>query len=864
MKHDDEEIYALGSEYNDDSGGERSDDDISASDLVRVVIRCRPLKPPKEKDGSSEITLLPDGKSIRLVLKGSKRSYKFFCVADPSRNQEYMFRKTGKHIVDCALSGFNGAIVAYGQTGSGKTYTMQGPGLGKGESPSNEAKGVIQKVCEKIFSHKSEEEASSPSITYLISAEYLEIYNETVIDLLDTDTSKSGSPRGKRKTKKVGIYEDSKGKINVQNQTTAVVNSPEDCYKCLQEGGTRRSVGATNMNSESSRSHAIFTLKIEKNDDVKGIKRTSKLHLVDLAGSERQKGTGSTGLRLKEAGGINKSLSALGNVINALAEREGARQRGEKPGRIPSYRDSKLTFLLKDSFGGNSKLCVIATISPAAGYVDETANTLEFAKRCCSVRNEAVVNEHLSEDIAKLQSEVRRLEHSNKQLKVSLTKARNIEVELRASANIVQNVSVPIRTGSLRPIRKKETKDIGVQTEDRISPFNEGKDVLRTVKTKDLTSALDSLVEGKLEQEDKESRTEKLCMLLTNAISRERFHHRNGEEMKRKVADSHRRWLEMLTKNEELVTSLKERDKTVEEVLNADLNQLERSRSRRIEKEMELMRVQVASNPEIILLRHRVAALESELNKPNANGRLSTEARAIFDGKLKDAEARWMDMLNVNEDLVSSLRKAQDELSAIRHQGLENVYGSEGRKLKSELERMRKESKKDAEKQVLQNRVKALEKELVEFAEISLAAQKEAIAQGTPRGGVANDFTTEMDDFDTDIGGSSDDEAFDLENNPRHANCSSRVKKSDRRPRSPASKQNECFRKNGGSQKLVTIAEAWAAGLRVAKCTEVDEIAIEELAYRPRKSQTDDGNVPQSLRHLHESIQGLEHFLSSV
>lgn len=866
MKVDENESadeIASGYESNN-SGGEKSEDDLSGSDHVRVVIRCRPLNVQKEKDGSSEVSLFPDGKSVQVLTKGSKKSYKFLCVADPSRDQEYIFRKTGKHVVECALSGFNGAIVAYGQTGSGKTYTMQGPGLAACDTQRNQSKGIIQKVCETIFAHKTEQEAFSTSITYSIKAEYLEIYNELVIDLLSQDCPRTGARKIPRKQQKVGIFEDAKGTIIVQNQTTVVVNSPEECYKLLREGGTRRSVGATNMNSESSRSHAIFTLKIEKSDDEKGIKRTSKLHLVDLAGSERQKGTGATGVRLREAGGINKSLSALGNVINALAEREGARLRGERPGRIPSYRDSKLTFLLKDSFGGNSKLCLIATISPALGYADETANTLEFAKRCCSVRNEAVVNEHLSEDIAKLQAEVRRLEKSNRQLKFNLAKAKNTELELRASANVVQTVPVHVRAGESKNSRKTVTKDVGVQTEASTGPFNEGKNIMQSVKTKDLTSALDSLVARRLESEDKESRTEKLCVLLTNAISRERYHQRKEEEMKRKIVDSHQRWIEMLESNEKLVSSLKERDKTVQEIVNADLADVENSKSRRIEQEMELLKVQVTSNPEVILLRHRVAALESELEVSNASGGLTGEARLVYEGKLQEMQARWTDMLNVNEDLVSSLARAEDELDEIRQHGLEKVYSSDGRKLKAELERMRKAKRKDPEKEVLRNKAKALEMELVEFAEISLAAQKEAYAQASPQREVATNFSTDLADLDDNIGNSSDD-SNGLENKPQLANDSRKARKNGRRPRRFFSRRDEKSTRNSPDLlNLVTTTEAWVEGLRALDCEGADNISPEQFSYCAPRPRSHNRDIPEALKPLDTSLRDLEGWISRI
>lgn len=747
-------VHSLEQESGTDT---ETEDDFISSDHVRVVIRCRPLNPSKEKDGSNQLKISPDGKSIDVTgASVGPRSYRFACAANGSKGQAFMFRKTGKHIVECALAGFNGAIVAYGQTGSGKTFTMQGPGLRDGHSSTPvESRGIIQSVTETIFAHIQESEECSAAVKFEVSASYLEIYNENLVDLLVAQDTKL-----RQKIPKLNIREDLKGEIIVVGQTSVTVQTPEDCYKLLSEGAQQRHVGATRMNSESSRSHAVFTLKIGKNDSDRGTRQTSRLHLVDLAGSERQKKTGATGMRLKEASGINKSLSALGNVINALAAIESSRGRGTSQVRIPSCRDSKLTFLLKDSLGGNSKLCIIATISPAKSSLDETVSTLDFAKRCTAVRNEAVVNESLTEDVAALQAEVLRLQQSMKQLRLSLSKAKIVEMELRATAspqNRISYISSDRRGGAAlqpdRPLTKKI--EAGVQTNEDIDKLDNGRDILKSVKAVDLISALDSLVERTLEGEDKETKIEKLCVLLANAISREKYHMKTSEEMKRKVEDSHTRWMEMLKTNEELIASLTERETELASIRKQDVLKEKDLTVRRLQNELEVLQGRVESNPEIILLRHRVAALEAELEGAQDLGALSDGTKKAYEEKASESNERWLDMLKANNELMIALNERDKVLNEVRSKGLENVHDHSGDRFRKDLELLRKEAEQSPNTAVLRHRIMALEKELVDFAELSVAAQKEALetAQADklrPRSSTV-EFATEIGTGDDDL-----------------------------------------------------------------------------------------------------------------
>lgn len=279
------------------------------------------------------------------------------------------------------MEGYNGTIFAYGQTGCGKSHTMQGPDLPHDRALSSEQlaqRGIIS----RSFDHVFEAMSVTSGIRYLPLISYLEIYNENIRDLLSPTTSSST----------LILKEQPSQGIVVQNLTSHAVHSAEECEQLLAIGTRNRMVGATLMNAGSSRSHSIFTINLEQittsngntaDDEISTIKQ-GKLNLVDLAGSERQSKTGATGDRLKEATKINLSLSALGNVISALVD--------GKSKHIP-YRDSKLTRLLQDSLGGNTKTLMIACISPADYNYDETLSTLRYASRAKYISNRPTINE---------------------------------------------------------------------------------------------------------------------------------------------------------------------------------------------------------------------------------------------------------------------------------------------------------------------------------------------------------------------------------------------------------------------------------------------------------------------------------------
>ncbi|XP_029214553.2 kinesin-like protein KIF15 isoform X4 [Acropora millepora] len=373
------------------SGGYESGE----GDNIRVYVRVRPPSKHLETDVDRTPCLeVTSGNTVVLYSKPDAKNFSFDHVADINTTQEEVFGAVGKKIVEGCVSGYNGTIFAYGQTGSGKTFTMLGPAEGEEESFTHQLRGVIPRAFEYLFSLiNREQEKHGDHVEFLCRCSFLEIYNEQIFDLLDPASIG------------LSLREDIKKGVFVDGLLERDVGSARDAYRVLNSGWLNRRVASTSMNRESSRSHAVFTVTLESKERKAGMAsiKVSRLHLVDLAGSERQKDTHAEGVRLKEASSINKSLSALGNVIMALVDITHGKN------RHVHYRDSKLTFLLRDSLGGNAKTYLIANVHPSAKCFGETLSTLNFAKRAKMIKNKAVVNEDATGSITALQAEIRRL-----------------------------------------------------------------------------------------------------------------------------------------------------------------------------------------------------------------------------------------------------------------------------------------------------------------------------------------------------------------------------------------------------------------------------------------------------------------------
>eukprot|EP00055_Hartaetosiga_balthica_P000719 m.137305 g.137305 ORF g.137305 m.137305 type:complete len:909 (+) comp11535_c0_seq1:75-2801(+) len=370
---------------------------------VKVAVRCRPMNSREESMKSSCIISMkknqtwltnPNSAGGDDVKKFTfDHSYWSYDKEDSNfTGQEKVFDDLGSEVLTAAYDGYNACVFAYGQTGAGKSYTMMGYG---------EDVGLIPRICEGLFARAAEESDEDKKFGAVVS--YLEIYNERVKDLLSDSHSKNLRVREHPKT---GPFVDGLSEHDVTDFS--------QIEQLMEFGNNNRTTAKTGMNDTSSRSHAVFTILFKQASFVEGIpsEKLSKINLVDLAGSERTSATGATGQRLVEGGNINKSLTTLGLCISALADRSKANaspKKGKKKVFVP-YRDSVLTWLLKDSLGGNSKTIMVAAVSPANVNYGETLSTLHYANRAKNIVNKPIVNEDENVRIIReLRAEVERL-----------------------------------------------------------------------------------------------------------------------------------------------------------------------------------------------------------------------------------------------------------------------------------------------------------------------------------------------------------------------------------------------------------------------------------------------------------------------
>ncbi|KAM9334492.1 kinesin-like protein KIF21A [Symphorus nematophorus] len=387
---------------------------------VRVALRIRPQLAKEKIEGCHICTFVMPGEPQ--VVLGKDKAFTYDHVFDMDTQQETIYTQCTERLIEGCFEGYNATIFAYGQTGSGKTYTM---GTGFDVSIGEDELGIIPRAVNHLFRGIEERkqtatEQGKPVPEFKINAQFLELYNEEVLDLFDS----TRDLEARKQKSNIKIHEDANGGIYTVGVTTRTVTSAAEMMQCLKLGALSRTTASTQMNVQSSRSHAIFTIHLcqvrvcsPDNDDNATDNRlatdseinefetlTAKFHFVDLAGSERLKRTGATGDRAKEGISINCGLLALGNVISALGDRS------KRSTHVP-YRDSKLTRLLQDSLGGNSQTMMIACISPSDRDFMETLNTLKYANRARNIKNKVVVNQdRASQQISALRTEIARLQ----------------------------------------------------------------------------------------------------------------------------------------------------------------------------------------------------------------------------------------------------------------------------------------------------------------------------------------------------------------------------------------------------------------------------------------------------------------------
>uniref|UniRef100_A0A8C4HBU9 Kinesin family member 21B n=1 Tax=Dicentrarchus labrax TaxID=13489 RepID=A0A8C4HBU9_DICLA len=384
---------------------------------IPVWTKIRPQMAKEKIEGCHVCTLVTPGEPQ--VLLGKDKAFTYDFVFDINSEQQNIYQACVYKLIEGCFEGYNATVFAYGQTGSGKTYTM---GTGFDVGLSQQEQGIIPRAVHHLFEGiqnrrvRAQESGSQPP-EFKVTAQFLELYNEEILDLFDG----SRDPESRSRKSNIKIHEDASGSIYTTGVTSRLVHSEEEMLQCLKLGALSRTTASTQMNAQSSRSHAIFTIHLcqmrvcQQPQMLNGVDSSpiaqpefetlmAKFHFVDLAGSERLKRTGATGERAREGISINCGLLALGNVISALGDQ------AKKGGHVP-YRDSKLTRLLQDSLGGNSRTVMIACISPSDRDFMETLNTLKYANRARNIKNKVVVNQDkTSQQISAMRAEIARLQ----------------------------------------------------------------------------------------------------------------------------------------------------------------------------------------------------------------------------------------------------------------------------------------------------------------------------------------------------------------------------------------------------------------------------------------------------------------------
>ncbi|KAK7268018.1 hypothetical protein RIF29_20700 [Crotalaria pallida] len=414
---------------------------------VQVLLRCRPFSEDELRSNAPQVLTCNEynrevAVSQSIAGKHTDRVFTFDKVFGPSAQQKDLYEQAVVPIVNEVLEGFNCTIFAYGQTGTGKTYTMEGESKRSKSRPNGELPaeaGVIPRAVKQIFDTLEGQNAE-----YSVKVTFLELYNEEITDLLAPEEISKAALEEKQK-KQLPLMEDGKGGVLVRGLEEEIVTSASEIFTLLERGSAKRRTAETLLNKQSSRSHSLFSITIhikEATPEGEELIKCGKLNLVDLAGSENISRSGAREGRAREAGEINKSLLTLGRVICALVEHLG---------HVP-YRDSKLTRLLRDSLGGRTKTCIIATVSPAVHCLEETLSTLDYAHRAKNIKNKPEVNQKMMKStlIKDLYGEIERLKAevyaAREKVGVYIPKERYMqeENERKAMADQIEQMGITL------------------------------------------------------------------------------------------------------------------------------------------------------------------------------------------------------------------------------------------------------------------------------------------------------------------------------------------------------------------------------------------------------------------------------------
>ncbi|XP_050829630.1 centromere-associated protein E isoform X10 [Serinus canaria] len=620
---------------------------------VTVCVRVRPLI-GREK-ASDKVSLHWRSENNTVSDVSGTKTFSYDRVFHSSDNTQQLYDGVAVPIIQSAVRGYNGTIFAYGQTASGKTYTMMG---------NEDSVGIIPKAIQHVFKIICE----IPDREFLLRVSYMEIYNETITDLLCDN----------RKKKPLGIREDVNRNTYVEDLIEEVVVSPEQVMECIRKGEKNRHYGETKMNEHSSRSHTIFRMIIESrersdpaNANCDGAVMVSHLNLVDLAGSERASQTGSEGVRLKEGCNINRSLFILGQVIKKLCD---------DPSGFINYRDSKLTRILQNSLGGNAKTVIICTITPVS--FDETLSTLQFANTAKGMKNTPKVNEVLDDDallkryrkeILDLKKQLEEvssktqihamekdqlaqlLEEKNSLQKVQEDRIRNLTEMLVTSASFASKENVKAKR-----IKRRLTWAAGKINQENVSFFEDFENPMltETKKMKLSLPAVPDVEDSTLENSGYDSH----CPMVPDQTSEEEWiagPNMNWKDFKESVQLCEALELEKnIAVNEVNVLQTNFDNLVLEnEQLKSEINELKERLKEKMEiDEFEALEKQTQKDHEIQLM-HEITNLKNLVSNAEVyNEELEAEINSKLE-QLKEKENK----IKILQNRVEELQKAEVE-----------------------------------------------------------------------------------------------------------------------------------------------------------------------------------------------------------
>ncbi|KAM5334067.1 kinesin-like protein KIF21A isoform 16-T16 [Glossophaga mutica] len=674
---------------------------------VRVAVRIRPQLAKEKIEGCHICTSVTPGEPQ--VFLGKDKAFTFDYVFDIDSQQEQIYTQCIEKLIEGCFEGYNATVFAYGQTGAGKTYTM---GTGFDVNIIEEEQGIISRAVKHLFKSIEEKKHTAmknglPPPDFKVNAQFLELYNEEVLDLFDTTRDIDA----KNKKSNIRIHEDSTGGIYTVGVTTRTVNTESEMMQCLKLGALSRTTASTQMNVQSSRSHAIFTIHLcqtrmcpqldaENATDNKVISEssemnefetlTAKFHFVDLAGSERLKRTGATGERAKEGISINCGLLALGNVISALGDRS------KRATHVP-YRDSKLTRLLQDSLGGNSQTIMIACVSPSDRDFMETLNTLKYANRARNIKNKVMVNQdRASQQINALRSEITRLQMELMEYK---TGKRIIDEEGVESINDMfhENAMLQTENNNLRvrikamqetvdALRTRITQLVSDQANQVLARAGEGNEEISNM----IHNYIKEIEDLRAKLLESEAVNENLRKSLTRATARSPYFS-GPSSFSPTILSSDRETIEIIDLAKKDLEKLKRKEKKKKKSVAGKEDNADTDQEKKEEKgisERENNELEVEENPEVS--DHDDEEEEEEEEEDDIEGGESSDESDSESDEKANYQADLANItceIAIKQKLIDELENSQKRLQTLKKQYEEKLMMLQHKIRDTQLER---------------------------------------------------------------------------------------------------------------------------------------------------------------------------------